>query len=324
MMVCVPWNLQVETAAPEAGDCLLGRDHEEQCQSVTALTTGRLLHQLVHNMLAAATRSSSSNSTQPGHTNSTSKATKHVRQSTSTTRRLLAQRLAAQAEPSHGPRSSTSEDDDDGSEPGLEANGPRLMLYSAHDTTLLPLLTALGQHQTTWPGFASHIAFELWQHKGEHHVRVLHDGEALRLPLAPKNSNLKQLAEVRLVLNRLSSRSKGWVDGCWRQLLSNLPKWFGGNGGAGSVTTVRGEDSAGSAHSLATGSRSAPAAAEERLASNGQGVYTESQYVVGLQDFRQRVVQDYTLSPSEYAKACGASTTVTAHAAAKQWRAQFY
>ena len=52
-----------------------------------------------------------------------------------------------------------------------------MRLLSAHDTTLLPLLTALGQHQSTWPNFTSHLAFELWAHKGKHYVRVLHDGQ---------------------------------------------------------------------------------------------------------------------------------------------------
>lgn len=36
-------------------------------------------------------------------------------------------------------------------------------MYSAHDTTLLPLLVALGMYDGRWPPFASYIAFELYQ-----------------------------------------------------------------------------------------------------------------------------------------------------------------
>lgn len=61
----------------------------------------------------------------------------------------------------------------------------RLALFSAHDVTLLPLLSALGQHQRSWPGFASWLSFELWRDDGGagHSVRVLHNGEPLRLSL---------------------------------------------------------------------------------------------------------------------------------------------
>jgi hypothetical protein len=44
---------------------------------------------------------------------------------------------------------------------------PSLYLISAHDTTLVPLLVALGVYDGNWPPFASYISFELWQAEGE-------------------------------------------------------------------------------------------------------------------------------------------------------------
>lgn len=34
---------------------------------------------------------------------------------------------------------------------------PRMLLYSGHDTTLMPLLLALGQDLTDWPPYMSHL-----------------------------------------------------------------------------------------------------------------------------------------------------------------------
>lgn len=60
--------------------------------------------------------------------------------------------------------------------------GPRLRLYSGHDTTLIPLLATLGHTgMTQWPPYASNVSFELGAAKagGQHHVRVWYNGEAV-------------------------------------------------------------------------------------------------------------------------------------------------
>ena len=36
-------------------------------------------------------------------------------------------------------------------------------LYSAHDTTLMPLLLAMGAFDGEWPPFAADVAFELYE-----------------------------------------------------------------------------------------------------------------------------------------------------------------
>ena len=35
-------------------------------------------------------------------------------------------------------------------------------LFSAHDTTVVPILTSLGAYDGNWPDYASYVAFELW------------------------------------------------------------------------------------------------------------------------------------------------------------------
>jgi hypothetical protein len=95
-----------------------------------------------------------------------------------------------------------------GSTSGRGGRGHRVLhLYSGHDTTLMPLLSALGQELGAWPHFAGHLVFELWevpeagvqeglqrgvhqqqphhqqqqqQRKHVHYVRILYDGQPLR------------------------------------------------------------------------------------------------------------------------------------------------
>lgn len=40
---------------------------------------------------------------------------------------------------------------------------PSLWLYSGHDSTITPLLVALGQPETDWPPFTANLVFELWR-----------------------------------------------------------------------------------------------------------------------------------------------------------------
>eukprot|EP00062_Callorhinchus_milii_P000607 gi/632934773/ref/XP_007886403.1/ PREDICTED: acid phosphatase-like protein 2 isoform X2 [Callorhinchus milii] len=56
-----------------------------------------------------------------------------------------------------------------------------LALYSAHDVTVAPLLSALGVTEARFPRFAARIVFEIWQNvndkKKQHFVRVLYNGD---------------------------------------------------------------------------------------------------------------------------------------------------
>ncbi|GJP37680.1 hypothetical protein CLOM_g22114 [Closterium sp. NIES-68] len=61
---------------------------------------------------------------------------------------------------------------------------PRILLYSGHDATLMPLSAALGRPFPFWPGYASSIALELWasQDNSTHFVRVLRNFEEVDMP----------------------------------------------------------------------------------------------------------------------------------------------
>lgn len=64
------------------------------------------------------------------------------------------------------------------------SNEPRMFLYSGHDSTIMPLLGALGvQTDDHWPSYASNLVFELWERAkdGEHYVKVLYNREDLSL-----------------------------------------------------------------------------------------------------------------------------------------------
>lgn len=55
-----------------------------------------------------------------------------------------------------------------------------LALYSGHDVTMSPVLSALGVTEARFPRFAARLVFELWGNrdkKGEHFVRILYNGE---------------------------------------------------------------------------------------------------------------------------------------------------
>lgn len=60
-----------------------------------------------------------------------------------------------------------------------EARPPLLRLYSGHDSTILPLLAAVGGTVDHWPRYAACVVFELWRSEstGNYRVRMLYDGE---------------------------------------------------------------------------------------------------------------------------------------------------
>ena len=45
---------------------------------------------------------------------------------------------------------------------GIRAS-PLMYMYSGHDSTISPLLAALGQPESHWPPFTANLVYELWQ-----------------------------------------------------------------------------------------------------------------------------------------------------------------
>ncbi|GAB4814148.1 hypothetical protein N2152v2_001194 [Parachlorella kessleri] len=61
--------------------------------------------------------------------------------------------------------------------------GPKLHLFSGHDSSVMLLLVALGKELSHWPPYMSHVVFELWRRPsdGVHYVKVLYDRKPLAL-----------------------------------------------------------------------------------------------------------------------------------------------
>jgi hypothetical protein len=364
--------LQVETSCPDASHCLLGKDDSAECRQVTALTIGRLLHTLLQRMGAAAahskhghrgadasTRSSSSSSdgVGSGSEQPSQQPAQQLQQPMVVARRVLHEgaAVAASAADSSVHTDSTSSA---GRSTGSGGSGgsivpssssttttqqPKLMLYSAHDTTLLPLLAALGQQQDSWPGFTGHLAFELWGHGGQFHVRVLHNGQLLRLPLAAGNATAPAgagggaaagagggaagVAVARAgggaaaggvggCLHAAARRVAVVVDHCWaaaarcvRRAAAGAVGWWGsvGRRNAQPVLQVSSDRQEG-----VKGPAWGPA-------------FVAGAYVVSLADFQQGVLGDYVMSQKDYARACGAAGGVSRGTDSRQrWLDQFY
>lgn len=64
-----------------------------------------------------------------------------------------------------------------------EGKGPLIRVFSGHDTTLLPLLTAFGAHDGHWPPYASSMVFELlYDEKDDKHlVSLSYNGRKMAL-----------------------------------------------------------------------------------------------------------------------------------------------
>lgn len=58
----------------------------------------------------------------------------------------------------------------------------KFLLYSGHDTTLIPILVALQVDNGVWPPYASMILLELYDVGGKYMVRVIYNGKVLQLP----------------------------------------------------------------------------------------------------------------------------------------------
>uniref|UniRef100_A0A8C8VF55 Lysophosphatidic acid phosphatase type 6 n=1 Tax=Pelusios castaneus TaxID=367368 RepID=A0A8C8VF55_9SAUR len=64
-------------------------------------------------------------------------------------------------------------------DPSSPTNARKLILYAAHDVTLIPLLTALGIFDHKWPPYAADVTVELYQHQQskEWFVHLSYHGE---------------------------------------------------------------------------------------------------------------------------------------------------
>jgi lysophosphatidic acid phosphatase type 6 len=97
-------------------------------------------------------------------------------------------------------------------EQNKEESTPKFYLLSGHDSTIIPLLAALGVDIDHWPQYLSNIVFELWQKpNGEHYIQVLYNKEPLNMEnvcSGSKHCSLKSLRQQVLGPYLLSHRQR--------------------------------------------------------------------------------------------------------------------
>ncbi|NWZ83134.1 lysophosphatidic acid phosphatase type 6 [Poecile atricapillus] len=88
----------------------------------------------------------------------------------------------------------------------------KLFLYASHDSTLIPLLLALGTFDNKWPPYASDVILELYQHRRskEWFVRVSYRGEeqvvkGCKAGLCPLEEFLEVLSQYSLTPKEYSN-----------------------------------------------------------------------------------------------------------------------
>ncbi|KAJ8906807.1 hypothetical protein NDN08_003293 [Rhodosorus marinus] len=83
-------------------------------------------------------------------------------------------------------------------DPGLlkpSKAGLKLLLLSAHDTTVGALLAGMDVFDSINPPYNSTVIFELHEQKGEHYVRVQYNGQTMQLPGCDKMCQLSTFLE---------------------------------------------------------------------------------------------------------------------------------
>ena len=60
----------------------------------------------------------------------------------------------------------------------------KFVLYSAHDTTMLPVLSAIGAPQDNQVPYASNVSFELYRNESGHYMKAAFNGREIKFPFA--------------------------------------------------------------------------------------------------------------------------------------------
>lgn len=105
------------------------------------------------------------------------------------------------------------------------ASSPKLYLFSGHDSTITPILAALGAPLEEWPPFVANVVFELWgskkggvskEHVDDLEVRLLYDRQPLLLKHSSKGGWIR-LGDLQAQLALFA------VDGAHHQEECKLP-----------------------------------------------------------------------------------------------------
>lgn len=145
---------------------------EELLRAIEEQATKRFMTFVVGTTATAASSSGSGTATEDGgvqqNNNKNNKPPELLRLGLGRLMCLLVQRMENAASPSKSPSRTI--------EPY------KMYLYSGHDSTIMPLLAALGQEVDHWPVYLSNIVLELWERpNGDHYVTLLYNREPLEM-----------------------------------------------------------------------------------------------------------------------------------------------
>ncbi|KAH0792119.1 histidine acid phosphatase [Histomonas meleagridis] len=84
----------------------------------------------------------------------------------------------------------------------------KFALHSAHDTSVVAMLTALGQNVNSVPPYASHIAVELFEKDQKYYVRFSFNGNPLVIPMMNSNETIYDMHAFRSMMEPLIDHCK--------------------------------------------------------------------------------------------------------------------
>ncbi|KAG8460001.1 hypothetical protein KFE25_011050 [Diacronema lutheri] len=102
---------------------------------------------------------------------------------------------------------------------------PKFALWSAHDTTVMPLMAALGVHDGRWAPYAAHFVFEVWRQSGAPPARAHGATPAPGVAPATKGARVRLLYMGRAITARLPGCADAGALCAYEQLEAALAPW---------------------------------------------------------------------------------------------------
>ena len=70
----------------------------------------------------------------------------------------------------------------------IEKQQYKYILYSGHDSSILPVMSAIGDPLDTTPPYASHLDFELYKNSSNYYIKIRFNDDHVKLPIESNNN----------------------------------------------------------------------------------------------------------------------------------------